>query len=311
LSSHNNQTNYNNKVPKVNSSWIKKVSSGKNPSNNDLLEHLDIIHKNYAGFTEKVATSCRDSNGKNSYELLLNIVDKDKHKNSNVLDIACGSGVLLELLFTKSFTYQSQLTGVDISESELQLAHKKLSHLDINLYKDKAQNLHFIKNNSQDLIFCHWALTLMNPIIPVLKNIKRIIKSKGIFSAIVDGDSNSALGYSKVHDIIYKHTQKKYSKYGLIEIGDSRVRSASSLNQLIKEIFTDAEITISSHILSMKETPIILAEEVSKFFYASLVLSTEDRKKLISELKDFFYAESIEGLSVFNLPINQLVIKQN
>ncbi len=69
MSSHNNCTN-NNKVSKVNSSWIKKVSSGIYPSNNDLLEHLDIIHKNYAGFTEKVATSCLDSNGKNSYELL-------------------------------------------------------------------------------------------------------------------------------------------------------------------------------------------------------------------------------------------------
>ena len=101
----------------------------------------------------------------------------------------------------------------------------------------------------------------------MFKNINDIIKSKGIFSAIVDGDSNSALGYSEVHDIIYKHTQKKYSKYGSIEIGDARVRSASSLNQLAKEIFTDADITISSHILSMRDTPNILAEEVSKFFY--------------------------------------------
>lgn len=310
MSSKNNHTDHN-KVPKVSSTWIKKVNSGIYPSNNDLLEHLDIIHKNYAGFTEKVATSCRDSHGNNSYELLLNIVDKDKHKNSDVLDIACGSGVLLKLLSIKNFTLQSQLTGIDISDSELQLAHKKLSNLDINLYKDKAQNLDFIENNSQDLIFCHWALTLMNPIIPVLKNIKRLLKNEGIFSAIIDGDLNTAPGYSEVHDIIYKHTQKEYSMYGLIEIGDSRVRSAKSLNQLIKKIFTDAEITISSNILSMKETPIILAKEVSKFFYASLVLPTNARKKLISDLEDYFFSKSIEGLSVFNLPVNQLIIKQN
>ena len=241
----------------------------------------------------------------------MNIVDKDKHKNSDVLDIACGSGVLLKLLSIKNFTLQSQLTGIDISDSELQLAQKKLSHLDINLYKDKAQNLDFIENNSQDLIFCHWALTLMNPIIPVLKNIKRLLKNEGIFSAIIDGDINIAPGYSEIHDIIYKQAQKECSMYGLIEIGDSRVRSAKSLNQLIKEIFTDAEITISSNILSMKETPIILAKEVSKFFYASMVLSTDDRKKLISELENYFFAKSIEGLSVFNLPVNQLIIKQN
>ena len=234
MSSKNNLTNHY-KVPKVSSIWIKKVNSGIYPSNNDLIEHLDIIHKCYAGFTEKVATSCRDSNGNNSYELLLNIIDKNKHKNSDVLDIACGSGVLLKLLSIKNFTLQSKLTGVDISDSELQLAHNKLSHLDINLYKDKAQNLDFIENNSQDLIFCHWALTLMNPIIPVLKNVKRLLRNEGIFSAIIDGDINIAPGYSEVHDIIYKHTKKECSMYGLIEIGDSRVRSAKSLNQLIKE----------------------------------------------------------------------------
>ena len=310
MSSKNNLTNHY-KVPKVSSIWIKKVNSGIYPSNNDLIEHLDIIHKCYAGFTEKVATSCRDSNGNNSYELLLNIIDKNKHKNSDVLDIACGSGVLLKLLSIKNFTLQSKLAGVDISDSELQLAHNKLSHLDINLYKDKAQNLDFIENNSQDLIFCHWALTLMNPIIPVLKNVKRLLRNEGIFSAIIDGDINIAPGYSEVHDIIYKHTKKECSMYGLIEIGDSRVRSAKSLNQLIKEIFTDAEITISSNILSMKETPIILAKEVSKFFYASLVLPTNARKKLISDLEDYFFSKSIEGLSVFNLPVNQLIIKQN
>lgn len=310
MSSKNNLTNHY-KVPKVSSTWIKKVNSGIYPSNNDLIEHLDIIHKCYAGFTEKVATSCRDSNGNNSYDLLLNIIDKNKHKNSDVLDIACGSGVLLKLLSIKNFTLQSKLAGVDISDSELQLAHNKLSHLDINLYKDKAQNLDFIENNSQDLIFCHWALTLMNPIIPVLKNVKRLLRNEGIFSAIIDGDVNIAPGYSEVHDIIYKQAQKECSMYGLIEIGDSRVRSAKSLNQLIKEIFTDAEITISSNVLSMKETPIILAKEVSKFFYASLVLSKNSRKTLISDLEDYFFSKSIEGLSVFNLPVNQLIIKQN
>ena len=60
-----------------------------------------------------------------------------------------------------------------------------------------------------------------------------------------------------------------------------------------------------------KPVEIILEKEVSKFFYALMVLSTDDRKKLISELENYFFAKSIEGLSVFNLPVNQLIIKQN
>ena len=46
---------------------------------------------------------------------------------------------------------------------------------------------------SKDVIFCHWALTLMDPVISVLKTIKRILKNR-VFSAIVDGDSHSATG---------------------------------------------------------------------------------------------------------------------
>jgi len=50
----------------LNSSWMKKIYSGKSPNSQDLLDHLDTIHNRYTGFTEKIATSCCDSNGKNS-----------------------------------------------------------------------------------------------------------------------------------------------------------------------------------------------------------------------------------------------------
>ena len=42
-SKYNHTKHY--KVPKVSSTWTKKVNSGIFPSNNDLLEHVDIIHK--------------------------------------------------------------------------------------------------------------------------------------------------------------------------------------------------------------------------------------------------------------------------
>ena len=59
----------------------------------------------------------------------------------------------------------------------------------------------------------------------------------GVFSAIVDGDSNSATGYSDIHNIIYKFVQKIFPNYGLLELGDPRVRSLKTLNELIKKFF--------------------------------------------------------------------------
>ncbi|MFL2675868.1 MAG: class I SAM-dependent methyltransferase [Alphaproteobacteria bacterium] len=287
---------------------MNKICSMKEPNSQDLLDHLDTIHNRYTGFTEKIATSCCDLNGKNSYELLLDTIDPNFH--NNILDLACGSGVLLEYC-NKRFPLRFNLYGVDMNENELKLARTRPLNKNATFYNAKVQELQFIKDASKDVIFCHWALTLIDPVVPVLKNIKRLLKNNGVFSAIVDGDSNSAPGYSDIYNIIYKYVQKKFPNYGLLELGDSRVRSSITLNQLIEKIFINHEIKITSHILTFTNTPCILAKEVSGFFYASLVLSSEDYCVLVSKLTDYFNNISVDGLSNFNLPVNRLVVRKN
>ena len=291
----------------IDSSWIKKINFGKNPNSQDLLDHINTIHSHYAGFTERIATSCCDLNGKNSYELLLDTINSNVHRD--ILDLACGSGVLLEYC-NKYFNSNLKLCGIDMNVNELKLAQTRLLNKDINFYNAKAQDLNFIEDSSKDVIFCHWALTLMDPVIPVLKTVKRILRNQGIFSAIVDGDPKSAAGYLEIHNLIYKFVQKIFPNYGLLELGDQRVRSLKTLNKLIKKIFYDCEIKITPHILTFKQKPKVLAKEVSGFFYASLVLSSEHYDTLVSELTDYFKKISVNGLSEFNLPVNRLVVKK-
>ncbi len=297
------KTNYKN----LNSSWINKIYLGETPNGKDLLEHLYIIHDRYTGFTEKIAASCCDLNGKNSYELLIDKVDPNVH--TDILDLACGNGVLLELL-KKRFPSELKLFGVDMNDNELKLARNRFSDSDISFYKANAQDLSFIKDASIDVIFCHWALTLMDPVVTVLETVKRLLKKQGIFSAIVDGDLNSAKGYLEIHNIIYKYVQKKFPNYGLLELGDPRVRSSKSLDKLIKKIFSESEISITQHILTCKQKPNILANQVAGFFYASLILSSKHYDILVSKLTDYFMKNSVGGLSDFNLPVNLLVVKQ-
>ena len=59
-----------------------------------------------------------------------------------------------------------------MNDNELKLARIRLLNEDIDFFNAKAQKLNFIKDSSKDVIFCHWALTLMDPIIPVLKPLK-------------------------------------------------------------------------------------------------------------------------------------------
>ena len=167
----------------LNSIWIDSLARNQHPNSNALIDHLKAIHQENAGFTEVCASSCRDKVGRNSYEWLAELVPDNKV--SNVLDLACGSGPLLKILFDRNKNLN--LNGVDMCPEELALANIRLKNSGANLIEANAQNLKIITDDSIDIVLCHWALTLMDPIEPVLNEVKRILTSKGRFAAIVDG----------------------------------------------------------------------------------------------------------------------------
>ena len=296
-----------NEPTNVVSAWTRRVKNGEQPNSDDLLDHLANIHKNNAGFTESLAWNCRDAQGKNSYEILANMIDHRHH--TSVLDLACGSGVLLDLC-NQRFGEKLSYVGVDSSDAELELARKRLASTKTKLSRCMAQDLSFIGDDSIDIILCHWALTLMDPVVPVLETIKRVLKARGVFSAIVDGDANNESNYSGVNDIIYAYTQQKYPDYGAIELGDPRIRTTRKLKELAIEIFGDSEITIIPYVLSFTAPPNLLARETAGFFYASFVLSVNERQAMLNELEKYFVSYMENGESYFSMPINQLVIRK-
>ena len=296
------------KLTNVVSSWTRRVESGQQPNSDDLLDHLATVHESNAGFTESLAWNCRDTNGKNSYEILADIIDPRYHKN--VLDLACGSGVLLDLC-NQRFGNKLSFLGIDSSDAELQLARKRLALTKTKLTRCMAQNLDFIDDASVDIILCHWALTLMDPVVPVLKTVKRVLKPHGIFAAIIDGDSSGSSSYSEINDIIYGHTQRRYPDYGAIELGDPRIRTTKRLQELAIKIFGESEVNITPGILGFAAPPDLLARETAGFFYASFVLSTVEYQEMLNELQNYFSTNMKDGKGYFSMPINQLVIRKS
>ena len=292
----------------ITSKWIDQVETGQQPNGNELMDHLHDIHDKNAGFTETIAWNCRDINGKNSYELLADVIDQKHH--SKVLDLGCGSGVLLDLC-DKRFNKRLNLSGVDISNAELKLARERLPRKDIKLYESMAQNLIYFSDTSVDVILCHWALTLMDPVIPVFATVNRLLIKGGIFAAITDGDINHSPSYHEIHNIIYECVQQEHPNYGEIEIGDPRVRTVEGLNELVGKTFTDPKVKITPHLLSFRAPPNILAHEVAGFFYASFVLSSRGKSKMLVKLENYFSEQNNRGDSCFKMPINRLVVRQN
>ena len=162
-----------NKNDRLNSAWTDSLTRYQQPDDTALLSHLRTVHQYNAGFTQMCASTCRDEKGRNSYEWLAEAVPSVN--GTRVLDLACGSGPLLEILYDRNSNLQ--LTGVDMSPEELALAKTRLPEGVAQFFELKAQDLNVISDNSIDVVLCHWALTLMNPIGPVLDEIRRVLST--------------------------------------------------------------------------------------------------------------------------------------
>ena len=292
----------------LSSIWTDSLANNQQPGDKALLAHLRTVHQNNAGFTEKCASSCRDKAGRNSYEWLAEIVpDVD---GIRVLDLACGSGPLLKILYDSNKNFK--LKGADISPEELELAKARLPKGSVELFELKAQNLTAIDDNSIDVVLCHWALTLMNPITPVLNEIRRVLSSGGKFAALVNGPMDAAPGYNDVYNLIYEYVQTKLPRYGEIDLGDPRIRSTDSLKNVLSEAFPDANINIKTNVVSVEGPVGEVAETTAGFFYASFILPQETRETMLSKLSDLLMiskqTKDLKRQGLFSMPINRLVI---
>ena len=294
----------------LNSTWTESLANNQQPDGKALLAHLRTVHKNNAGFTEKCPSTCRDKAGRNSYEWLAEIVPNTD--GVRVLDLACGSGPLLKILYDRNKNLR--LKGVDMCPEELALAKARLPDGVVDLFELKAQNLISIDDNSIDVVLCHWALTLMSPITPVLNEVSRILSSGGKFAALVDGPMNAAPKYSDVHNLIYKFVQAKLPKYGEIDLGDSRIRSTDRSKNLLHEAFPDAKVNIETSVVFMEGPVTEVAETAAGFFYASFILPQETRSIMLSELSNLLAIPKQSGdperQGRFSMPINRIVIRK-
>ncbi len=287
---------------RLDTGWTRALTSGAEPDAEAVRDHLETVHSANAGFTEACAAACRDGEGRNSYDWLAEAA-RD-HASGHILDLACGSGVLLERL--DALYPAARLTGVDMSADELALAARRVRPERVSLLCSLAQNIDALDDGSVDVVLCHWALTLMKPVAPVLGEIKRVLGSGGMFAAIVDGPITSAPSYEAINDLIFDHVARAYPTYGSIDLGDPRVRNSEALIELLRAEFPGARIAVEPNVVSMAGDPAHLAEEAARFFYSVFVLEAAERAALLTELTALFAGQGADA--AFHMPISRLVV---
>lgn len=289
----------------IRTSWTEKADPPETGAES-LKEHLLEVHRRNPGFTESCATRCTDEEGKTSYDWLCDAaVDQD---STRVLDLACGSGVLLSLLRDR-IPDATALVGVDMSPAELDLARQRLKGRGIVLYKGVAQDLAFADDASFDTVLCHWALTLMDPVEPVFSEIARVLAGGGTFAAIVDGDLAEAPGYKAVNDLVFAHVRANVPTIGERDLGDPRIRRPQSLDALARSVFPGAGVTTQTKVFTLRGDAHELAEEAAGFFYAAFVLSPQARGVMIDQLADLLADQAGGGIPTFSLPVCRLVVR--
>ena len=290
----------------VRTDWTSSVARGAEPDEVALRDHLRAVHQEYAGFTENCATNCRDEAGRTSYEWLAEAVDRDRHQI--LLDIACGSGPLLQLCH-ETMPADLRLIGIDMSPDELTLARERLPESRATLVQGEAQRLDCLPDNSVDVALCHWALTLMDPVTEVLTELERVIAPGGRFAALVDGPMDAAPRYHAVHDLIYGYVQAEMPDYGAIELGDPRVRTGESLITLIERVLPGVTARIETNVVRMSAPSTTLAKEASGFFYAAFVLSATAREQMLSDLARLLDDMAAGQTPTFEMPVNRLIVE--
>jgi hypothetical protein len=173
-----------------------------------------------------------------SYEMLASRV----HPGDHVLDLACGDGSLL-----KMFAYRGvrKAVGIDISTGELNAARTN-SGDEAALVRGRAQGLPF-PGESFDVVTCHLAFMLMNPVDVVATEIRRVLRTNGRFMAIIGGGTTAM-------DDCWSRLVDRLTNLVLQgpPIGDRRTRSQNGLRDVLKDY---RQVQVDELVMDLSGTP--------------------------------------------------------
>ena len=175
-----------------------------------------------------------DSDGRSSYDRLASLATKGR-----VLDLACGSGALLELVQDR--VPARDLHGIDLSASELALAQARVPVA--NLTMGRAQALPYAKGTMQ-LVLCHMALMLIDDPGSVLREISRVLSDGGRFGAV----TYHATPPDGTVATVLRGIQPLFARLEAVQrvpaLGDPAVCAPVPLSALVAEYFDDV-VTVS------------------------------------------------------------------
>lgn len=208
--------------------------------------------------------------------------------SQRILEVGCGSGVVLASLAKDGFTNN---IGLDIDLQALQLANSKA------VASANALNLPFLKN-SFDISLCHFLLLWVADPLKVLSEMKRVTLPSGWVLALAEPDYGSRIDYppeletlgkaqsqalqSQCADIsIGRKLKSLFADCGLANIQSGII--SAEWGQDFNQADFDLEWAVLRKDLMWKMSP----EELDRYYHIDLDASRQGRRVLFVPI---FYA---------------------
>jgi SAM-dependent methyltransferase len=255
-------------------------ASATAPDGDAFLGDLVDFHTERPAVTEATLGALRTSDGRTGYDVLIDGVPDGAR---DVVELGCGNGPLLDRLLSTRGDLRSVI-GVDACGPELELARKRSSDPRLSLSCTAAQQL-AIPDATIDAVLSHHAFYLFVPLEPVIAEIARVLRPRGIFSFVTTSlrESDPASTLSRLYDRLNAHTRAEVPNFR--GWGDRRVWSKAGLEELFfrSEAPFVAPLDVHEFVVSIAEPPDALCDRLMRFFYSAQLHDGEAGARLRSE----------------------------
>jgi SAM-dependent methyltransferase len=259
------------------------------------------VHDVKPGITEQIFGEARTREGHSSYELLCK--EGEPLAGRTAVDLACGSGLLTALLASRVGP-SGHVVGVDLNQSELALARARLTGVsNVQFLTESVQALS-LPAACADVVLCHMAFMLFNPVAPVVREIARILKPGGVFAAVVSAIEPPNPFFREVVGKLTSVLREEIPHFEKLSWGQAEAKTRVGLQQLFSQdlgFLNDLQTTEFEVVL--RDTPQRLSERILSSFYYNDLLSAEGARRVKAEWQALFEAQQDStGLTVFHFP---------
>lgn len=240
--------------------------------------------------------------GRSSYQFLLDPLLGST--GGTLLDLCGGSGPLSEAV-EKRLGETWNIILLDASVRELEEARKRLRSPRVAITNGLAQHMP-LPQGACDVVICHLAMMLMNPLDAVLNEIQRVAQPGGFFICNLLGDFESTLE----REVFALFSAYEAAAARAVSWGEPAASSSALFISRVAQAVSWAVVEERPYAVSCMTSPAQLWEFLTPFFQVQYLIEPHYRRELKRRFLHIATEHAGEqGLVRFSIPLVRLVFR--